>query len=137
MTAVVSLGLTGCVTTRPVDKELDALRQQALTAEIAPIPSDWQEQMKRSILPLLKDPDSAKFDFENVKAPERAVTRRADGTHYFHWFVYCRVNAKNSYGGYAGYTLFRAKAADGAVFEAAKDPSVILQEMQMYPRRRW
>ena len=63
---------------------------------------------------MLKDPDSAKYQF---KEPYKAYV-----THYpdqlfpdkteYGWIIRVGVNAKNSFGGYTGYQLYRFLVRD-------------------------
>lgn len=63
--------------------------------ERADLPKDYQQLVIDAIKRNLKDPDSAKFVFDNEPIPAVAF----DGS----WEGEVNVNAKNSYGGYTGY----------------------------------
>lgn len=70
------------------------------SATYAELPTNYQEQLKVIISSSLKDPDSAKFKFYPPRKGYTAATR------HFGYVVPVDVNAKNSYGGYAGYQMF-------------------------------
>ena len=79
----------------------------------APLPKNWQNAVKSAITSHLKDPDSAKFRF--LEPPEFYGFSNADRypsvfhTQDYPMFGYVGgvfVNAKSSYGGYTGETLW-------------------------------
>lgn len=71
-------------------------------ADAGPKPTDAMAIAKAVMLPILKDPESARFQ---LIRPARPVVT---GDTIFHkggagWEICVNVNAKNSYGGYTGY----------------------------------
>jgi hypothetical protein len=81
-----------------------------LAAAIA-APTITEAQARAAVLAELKDPESARFS--GVKPLKRTSDGKVTG--------YCgRINAKNSYGGYAGSSVFYATAGKVVIL----DPSL-------------
>jgi len=99
---LVCLLLTGCVAT--------PTPEQIATAYYGERPTQvFQEVVIKSFMSsMLKDPDSAKFQFE--EAYKSYVTYYPDtifpSKTEYGWVIKVRVNAKNSFGGYTGYQLY-------------------------------
>jgi hypothetical protein len=55
---------------------------------------------------VLKDPESARY--RNFTEPQEYWIKTADGDYWTGHAVYFQVNAKNSYGGYTGWTQYLA-----------------------------
>jgi hypothetical protein len=88
--AAIFFALSGCAA-----RQVDVPDVQLATRDLSPAE---KTALARSLAGTLKDPDSAKFEWMPVKY--------VPGTH---GTDYCgRVNAKNSYGGYTGFTIFHA-----------------------------
>lgn len=52
---------------------------------------------------VLRDPDSAKFEFWPIK---NGVWATPGGGRFYGWFMCGKLNAKNAYGGFTGYKTF-------------------------------
>lgn len=95
--ALAAVGLAAC-TTAPTGQGGKPLT----LADAGPKPADAMAIAKAAMLPILKDPESARFQ---LIRPARPVVT---GTTMIHqgaagWEICVNVNAKNSYGGYTGY----------------------------------
>lgn len=93
----IAAALTAC-TTAPTGQGGKLLT----LADAGPKPADAIAIAKAAMLPILKDPESARFQ---LIRPARPVVT---GDSIFHkggagWEICVNVNAKNSYGGYTGY----------------------------------
>lgn len=121
---IFCLALAGCVmpgSPDEVNQKLANERAQAsnmvyagLNANpaVAPLPNKWQEMVKSAILPHLKDPDSARFTFNGQpevygfsnfdKSYTSTIVREDYSRPLIGWTGMVQVNAKNSFGGYAG-----------------------------------
>lgn len=92
----IAAALTAC-TTAPTGQGGKPLT----LADAGPKPADAMAIAKAAMLPILKDPESARFQ---LIRPARPVVT---GDSIFHkggagWEICVNVNAKNSYGGYTG-----------------------------------
>jgi len=88
------------------------LRSSDLSPFGKPPPKDYQEALKARVIRNLKDPDSAKIEFIGKFAKQvAAVAFESEGKPA--WVVPIFVNAKNSFGGYTGFTLWQAWWRDG------------------------
>jgi hypothetical protein len=129
---VVTVGLAGCATGPSrleqfqSKKAMEAAQKQTWLAQAqnedcGPLPKNWQAQAKAHIARQLKDSDSAKFNF-NLRTPIKGYIRwnkGPDGNYpLFCWVAFCGVNAKNSFGGYTGESLWWIAIRDGKVFDA-------------------
>lgn len=70
-------------------------------SKIPPLPEDYQDVVKRFYTMTLKDPDSAKYEFE--KTPQKVYAVLQTGSTRLGWLIKLRINAKNGYGAYTGY----------------------------------
>jgi len=100
---LLSLGLCGCAT-YPTQQEIAA-------ADNGPQldPDQYVAKIREAMELRLKDPDSAQYKFISAtKAfyPGGPVARFKTTT--YGWSVKFLVNAKNSYGGYTGYSPYKA-----------------------------
>lgn len=82
------------------------------TADVGTKPSNYKKNVENAIRDQLKDPDSAKFSGMTTPRKEVMVENR-DFVYGYSTCVY--VNAKNSYGGYAGKELYWAFLRDNQV----------------------
>lgn len=89
--AVAAFLLAGCLSA-PTQKEL-------ADADYGPFPERYQASIKDYMERVLKDPDSAKYDF--YKIPVKAW-HRGVGANLYGWATCVDINSKNSYGGYTG-----------------------------------
>lgn len=90
-TILAGLALAGCISA-PSRQELD-------NADYGPFPDHYKESIKDYMDRVLKDPDSAKYDF--YKTPVKAWHRGA-GANLYGWATCVGINSKNSFGGYTG-----------------------------------
>ncbi len=105
--AVAILGGCAMPPTAPTAKEITG-------ADYGPEPENYKELITAYMLNQLKDPDSAKFEFN--KPPAKAWFGYGDKI--FGWGVCATVNAKNSYGGYTGKQGSYFVIKDGAIVVA-------------------
>lgn len=77
-----------------------------------PPPADYQDIEKQAILGFLKDPESARFKFYE---PRKEIVMQGMGKAVTAWVTKVDVNAKNSYGGYVGFTPYLYAWKDGKV----------------------
>jgi hypothetical protein len=89
------------------ERDWAAQNEQPTAAELAaadcgpPPPAGWRALLEPSLRAALRDPDSGVFRFFE---PEKAGTKAGDGAPFeFVWKVYYEVNARNGFGGYAGF----------------------------------
>jgi hypothetical protein len=102
--SLVFLLLSGCVAT--------PTQQEIATAYYGEPPTMvFQEVMIKSLISsMLKDPDSAKFQFGEPY--KNYVISYRDGKTEYGWIVKVAVNAKNSFGGYTGYQTYTILVRD-------------------------
>lgn len=107
---LASLVLSGCESPQMTEaKRKDAEFANAVkninleSADVGAQPKDYKEIVEAAIRSQLKDPDSAKFSAMTTPRKEVMVAHR-DFVYGYSTCVY--VNAKNSYGGYAGDQLY-------------------------------
>lgn len=78
-----------------------------------------------SVLNILKDPDSAKFRWSDAPAFAHVESYRPNGWLGTTWRdveIGCGlVNARNSYGGYTGFEMFRVVIKDGTALDVNID----------------
>lgn len=73
------------------------------SADVGETPEDHKKIIEDAIRNILKDPDSAKFS--ELTPPRKEVI--VENNQFVYGYSSCvNVNAKNSYGGYAGKTLY-------------------------------
>lgn len=104
---LVGMVLTGCMSA-PSRQDLDA-------ADYGPFPDHYQESIKDYMNRVLKDPDSAKYDF--YKMPVKAWHRGA-GANLYGWATCVGINSKNSFGGYTGSLPTYFFIQDNVIMEA-------------------
>lgn len=103
---VLGLLLAGCYLP-PSQEEWNA-------ADFGPPPGDdYQDQIKKRMESVLLDPFTAQYKFENP--PQHAWYRKPDDSFGFGWGIFFQVNAKNSFGGYAGWKLWLATFDHGVL----------------------
>lgn len=115
LTVIVALScmmLSGCATVSPEQIQAEV----AKVGYGAPLPADWQETVKAFMETRLKDSVSAIYKFGEpyqgylTKAPIEGGGLKAAG-----YLVNVKINAKNSYGGYVGFTDYSFLIRDGVV----------------------
>lgn len=81
-----------------------AAQPSALDKPVGPKPSNAQAQAKAFalavVIPTLKDPESARV--EGISPALLGTCKNIFGPSRRGWFVELRINARNSFGGYAG-----------------------------------
>ncbi|MCZ7625983.1 MAG: hypothetical protein C3F12_11435 [Candidatus Methylomirabilota bacterium] len=96
----------GCVTPPTWD--------QLAAADYGSYPSDYEQIIKGYMQFVLKDPESARFQFLNT--PKSGW--RSFGEIKFGYVVCAHINAKNSYGGYVGNRMSYFMLKNGRVIDA-------------------
>ncbi|MCL1080342.1 hypothetical protein D5R81_20185 [Parashewanella spongiae] len=83
-------------------------------ADYGSYPSNYQELVKSYMQRRLKDPESAKYRFKGkpIKWYEPSQTL---ATTVFNYQLTVFINAKNSYGGYAGESEYRFSIKNGVI----------------------
>lgn len=95
---LVAIILTGCATKLPTD--------QASSLDYGTLPDNYKDLMLGHFNRTLKDPMSAKIEFDTpVKGYVMKAPIAGGGIDKAGWIVPVRINAKNSYGGYVGEQL--------------------------------
>lgn len=106
--AIASLALlAGCATTPPADV--------LATADYGNYPSEFKEVIKAYTAGILKDPDSAKYEFLNY--PVRGYWGL--GGPKYGYVVCANINAKNGFGGYTGSKVSYFMIRNGVVIDAS------------------
>lgn len=101
---------TSCATTAVSQKEIDM-------ADFGQPPVNYEYDIKNLMSNLLKDPNSAIYEFG---APKKGYTKDgwgAGGKIHFGYVVPVYVNAKNSYGGYSGKKLYYYLFSEGLIYD--------------------
>lgn len=121
-----SIMIIGCTTqpsNQPKQETYNLPNEQELKAiVIEPIPSNYQDIIKRYHVMTLKDPDSAKYEFYGE--PTKAYGVRANRKPNYGWLVKLQVNAKNGFGAYTGYEVEKfilEKGTDGTWYAIKMD----------------
>lgn len=92
--AGLCFSLAGCATA-PTPREL-------AEADYGTVPLNYEQTIRSYMAPLLKDPQSAQYDFLNI--PRRWYT--VMGGKKYGWAVCVNINSKNSFGGYVGNRMY-------------------------------
>ncbi|EHM37885.1 hypothetical protein HMPREF0454_04619 [Hafnia alvei ATCC 51873] len=110
--AIATLILSGCESQQMADaKRKDAEFANAVkninleSADVGSMPSNYKDLVESSIKAQLKDPESAKF-YDMTNPRKEVMVENRNFVYGYSTCVY--VNAKNSYGGYAGKQLYWA-----------------------------
>ncbi len=106
--AVCAALLSGCVTA-------SALR----SADYGPMPKqeDAKKQAITYLESILKDPDSARYQFVSLRKgwlKDGGIS----GKLHAGWMLDVQVNAKNSFGGYTGWETYRLLFVNGRLYNA-------------------
>ncbi len=83
-------------------------KQELLTADFGPPPSDYEKRIKDAFLTLLIDPTAPLY---KINPPVKAFRFKGiinGGGYVYGWQSCGAVNSKNRMGGYAGWKLFSA-----------------------------
>lgn len=96
------LSLVGCAgTNKTTSTTYYTLTQEEINnSYIEKLPDNYKSLIKEQFRKILKDPDSAKYVFYHPVRAYSASTKKV------FFLVKVEVNAKNSYGGYAGYSSY-------------------------------
>ncbi len=120
---VISLGLalTACVTPSPYNtnnKTQETAKktitlEEAKTKDYGTYPKNYKQLIKSYYENVLKDPYSVKYkEITKPKKTANAIT----GEYYY--FVCATINAKNSYGGYTGWTTDTFNIKNGEILSS-------------------
>lgn len=89
--------------------------------DFGPIPEDVQSKTEAHFATILKDPDSARYAFDEEFIQVACHTFELRGTprklKYAGWARKVGVNAKNSYGGYTGATRYAVLFQDEKIWK--------------------
>ncbi len=103
----VVLIVGGCAS-RPTQQEMAA-------ADYGSYPSDYEQVIRNYMQRILKDPESARYEFLNQ--PQKAWTSM--GGKKYGYAVCTYINSKNSFGGYVGNRLNYFLIKNGQVIAAS------------------
>lgn len=113
----LSLLLTACAIppeTAPMEISMDTIR----SADYGTYPNDYEQQIRQYLNDTLLDPDSAKIRI----TPPRKVFKiyetddQPSKPKYYPCYLVCaEVNAKNTFGGYAGWQTQRYRFTNGSM----------------------
>ncbi|MDP9706630.1 UNVERIFIED_ORG: hypothetical protein J2W64_003844 [Rahnella aquatilis] len=104
---------TGCAPKPPSQVEISS-------ANYGSLPDDYQQQIKNYMASALKDPESARYTFEQ---PFKAYSQDGSMASTSGGVIYgyasgVQVNAKNSYGGYTGNQLYVFMFSNGVMYDS-------------------
>ena len=91
-------------------------------ADYGKLPDNYQEIIKDSMSARLKDPYSARYDFNE---PFKGWCKSGFTT-YYGWLVPFTLNAKNSYGGYVVEEKLFVLDSDGNVIKVVDDMNEVI-----------
>lgn len=92
---------------------------QISSANYGSLPSDYQEKIKNHMNSILKDPDSAKYTFQQTfkgYSQDGSMSDSGGGVKYG-YVAPVLVNAKNSYGGYTGNQQYVFMFSGGVMYD--------------------
>lgn len=122
--------LSGCGIAYGIKR--DSLLKNATEADFGPRPPANHEEMERSIvLERLKDPESARFKSVDKMKNTAIQAGFASPTPVLVWVTALGVNAKNAYGGYAGFQYYGFAWRDNRVI-AITSPAETLDSPVMW-----
>lgn len=113
---LAAISLAGCAAA-PTNEE-------AAAADYGSYPDDYQQIVKSHMEGILKDPDSAKYQF--LDTPQKAWN--SIGGLKFGYAVCARINAKNSYGAYIGYKTSYFLIRNNTVIHTLHPEGIIFNE---------
>jgi hypothetical protein len=101
-------------------------------ADYGSYPEHYQALIRSHMDKVLLDPESARYDFT---LPRRAYVNQGlaygGGVQFLGYVVHFVVNAKNSFGGYAGRKSYMALIREGAIVKAGEeDDFALVREVQ-------
>ena len=122
----LTLSISGCASDADRIAAYKREAEDIAATNIGPPPSNYEQLVKEWFTNNLKDPDSAHYGC--VTKPSKTSYRSIDrDTHYYAtyvdtiaYLVLAEVNAKNSYGGYAGWTTYFFYIKGGRIIEDEK-----------------
>ncbi|GAB7562619.1 hypothetical protein LG202_06580 [Methylobacillus methanolivorans] len=106
---------TGCSSTPPTLTEIS-------NADYGTYPENYEDIVKNTLTYSLKDPDSAKINFQN--SPKKFWIG-SKSSRKFGYGVCALVNAKNSYGGYTGSEAWAFIIRNGVVVDMSGPTSEV------------
>jgi hypothetical protein len=104
-----------------VDRELASITpatKEVEKAEFGAQPVGVEKALREQILAALKDPESARIEFQEARPTWGRVVGQPDTV--FGWEVIAMVNAKNSYGGYTGAKPWSFMLRDGRLLSTTR-----------------
>lgn len=117
--------LSGCGIAYGIKR--DNMLKNATEADFGPKPpANHEEIEKQLLLDRLKDPESARFKSVDKMKNTAIQAGFASPTPVLVWITALSVNAKNSYGGYAGFQYYGFAWRDGRVI-AVSSPAESLE----------
>ena len=93
--------------------------------ELGPRPADYEAKIKALVLGSLRDPESARFQFEELHPGWTTTKSGPTGC----WMIKVWVNAKNGFGGYAGKQPYW--------FVLKSDKIILETESEYVPEANW
>ena len=110
--AFLLLLLSGC-------SSVALTHDEVVKADFGQYPENYKSIVKNWFEELLKDPESARYKFDNkpIKAYTRNPPVEGGGVVHFGYYVKVKVNAKNSFGGYTGWQEYRLLIRNGKVID--------------------
>jgi hypothetical protein len=104
-----------------VDRELASITPSTKDVEQADFgaqPMGVEKALREQILAALKDPESARIEFQDARPTWGRVVGQPDTV--FGWEVTAMVNAKNSYGAYTGAKPWNFMLPDGRLLSTTR-----------------
>lgn len=102
----VTILVTACVS-KPSQKQI-------ANADYGPFPYSYETIAKQYVEQRLKDPESVKYQY--VSYPVQKFGKRGSASGWMSGYLVCiKYNAKNSFGGYAGYSVDSLLVKNGRV----------------------
>ncbi|WP_126358173.1 hypothetical protein [Cedecea lapagei] len=106
------LGASGCAPKAPTQVEVS-------NANYGSLPEDYQQQIKSYMYSSLKDPESARYTFDQPfkgYSQDGSLSQTSGGVIYG-YVAGVQVNAKNSYGGYTGNQRYVFIFSNGVMYD--------------------
>lgn len=129
LSGIISIIGSGTTNTIPYNpgQQRDSCRLRLSAADFGERPKNYKVIIKNYMEKVLKDPDSAKYFWDEALGPEKGFAYDvADAAcSGYGWMICVPINAKNSYGGYTGpqRQFFLLKDNSVAYFESVRNMS--------------
>jgi hypothetical protein len=109
--------LSGCGLAYQINR--NGLLKSANESDYGPPPPDNHQEIEaQTIRTMLKDPGSAQFEFGGMQR-DAIQSGFASPTPILVWRTFVRVNSKNSFGGYTGFSPYHVAWRDGRIIAVA------------------